>query len=177
MGVAPRREAGIYLADIKAPQMLLQHTAPSFHQLHKPDDRQSYLSPQFIPWIKCSSFPSYKCCECGMDCPCFQGELLASSVRRNHCVTRTHDMLQCLDLEIVSCLVAQQHPEKSWCCLEEKRSRLSCQALPSVIKELPPFPGPPCSAPAWQEARSATTARLVQQQLWDPLRRWRAGSI
>lgn len=37
-----------YFAAIKAPQTLLQHPAPSSHEPHKPHDRQSYLSTQFI---------------------------------------------------------------------------------------------------------------------------------
>lgn len=52
MKTTPRREAGICLAAIKGPQMLLQHTAPNPHQLHKPYNKQSYLSSQFIPLDK-----------------------------------------------------------------------------------------------------------------------------
>lgn len=147
MKVAPRREAGIYLAAIKAPPVFPQQAAPSSHQLPKANDRPSYLFSQFIPLDKGFLLPQ-------LQMPCMWDRLLLllrgihsilSCVHRNHChilVLQTHDVLQCHDLEIVSHRIAQQHPAKSQCCW------LSCHALPSVIEKLPPFPDFPMLSPS-----------------------------
>lgn len=63
-----------YFAAIKAPQMLLQHPAPSSHELHKPHDRQSYLSTQFILLDKAFLLPQ-------LQMPCLWGGLAPASKR------------------------------------------------------------------------------------------------
>lgn len=85
------------------------------------------------------------------------------------CVTLTHDVLQCHDLEIVSCW----NSSAVYCKITVLPGG---ETLPAVTpsspisgKELPPSLGSPRSASAWRGARSAMIARLTVtvRTFWD----------